>query len=173
VENKKVLILTGSGGSGKTTIANLLVKKHGFIKIDGDKLDTEFFPKGNQWLLKNSKKLSLAHDKILAETKKAHSRSRNVVIDYIIFGNYRDFFKKFKKEFKNSLEIKVLFPSEKETIARDNNRKCWTTGKRRIRKVRTELEAMKNIIGKNNFLDTTDLKQNETLDKYFIKIIKP
>lgn len=137
---KKILILTGPGGSGKTTIADLLVKVCGFVKIDGDNLDTEFFPNGDQWFPENSEKLKLAHQKIFTEVKKRFSDGKNnVVLDYIIFGDYLRFIEMFKKEFGDRLEIKVLFPSKEEMIKRDKERECWTTGIEHISAVRTEL----------------------------------
>ena len=167
-DKKKVLILTGPGGSGKTTMADLLVKRRGFVKVDGDRLDSEFFPEGRHWLPENFKKLKQAHDKIFAEVKKAFKKGENnVVLDYLIFGHYLEFFEKFKKEFGNSLEIKVLFPTKEETIKRDKERECWTTRIERIEAVRAEFEAIKDAVGKDNFIDTTGQTPDETFEKYF------
>jgi adenylate kinase family enzyme len=165
---KKVLILTGPGGSGKTTVADLLVEKCGFIKIDGDVLDTEFFPDGGQWFLENSKKLQQAHEKIFTEVKKQfNDGENNVVLDYIIFGDYLKFFEMFRKEFGDRLEIKVLFPSKEEMIKRDKERECWTTGIDRISAVRAEFETIKKVIGEDNFIDTTSQTPIDTFEKYF------
>jgi adenylate kinase family enzyme len=65
----KVLLLTGPGGSGKTTISELLVSKYGWARVDGDQLDTEFFPHNGQWLPENTEKLAVAHDKIIREAR--------------------------------------------------------------------------------------------------------
>ncbi|MFA6254716.1 MAG: AAA family ATPase [Patescibacteria group bacterium] len=166
--SKRVLILTGPGGSGKTTIADLLVKRCGFIKVDGDRLDSEFFPEGLHWLPENFEKLKQAHDKIFAEVKKIYNHSKDkIVIDYLIFGHYLEFFERFKKEFGNDLEIKVLFPTKEEMIKRDKERECWTTGVDRITAVRAEFEAIKDVIGKENFIDTTGQTADATFDKYF------
>lgn len=165
---KRVLILTGPGGSGKTTIADLLVEKCGFVKIDGDNLDTEFFPNGGQWFPENIERLKLAHEKIFAEVKKRFSDGKNnVVLDYIIFGDYLRFIEMFKKEFGDKLEIKVLFPNKEEMVKRDKERECWTTGIDRISAVRAEFEAIKDVIGKDSFIDTTGQTLNDTFEKYF------
>lgn len=165
---KKVLILTGPGGSGKTTIADLLVKRYKFIKIDGDSLDTEFFPNGGQWFLENSKKLKLAHQKIFTEVKKKfYNGENNVVLDYIIFANYLKFFEMFKQEFGDKLEIKILFSSEEEMVKRDKERECWTTGADRISAVRAEFESIRDMIRKDYFIDTTGQTPADTLEKYF------
>ena len=170
IENseKKVLILTGPGGSGKTTIADLLEKKCSFIKIDGDKLDTDFFPYGGQWLPENIKKLKKAHKNIFTEVKKHFNNGKNnVVLDYIIFGDYLKFFEMFKKEFGDKLEIKVLFPIQEEMVKRDKERECWTTGIDRISAVRNEFKTIEDEIGKENFIDTTSQTPIDTFEKYF------
>tara|TARA_Y100000310_G_C20616440_1_gene780896 strand:+ start:875 stop:1408 length:534 start_codon:yes stop_codon:yes gene_type:complete len=165
--NNKVLILTGPGGSGKSTIAELLVKKCNFVLLDGDHTDTEFFPKGGQWMPGNSEKLCLAHNKILKMTKNLFNKGENIVIDYIIFGHYLEFFEKFSKEFGKNLVIRVLFPSQKELITRDKDRECWTTGIERIKAVRKEFQAIRSKIGKDKFIDTSNQTPEETFNKYF------
>lgn len=129
---KKVIIITGPGGVGKTTIAKLLRKEHGYILLDGDSEDTEFFPKGGQWLSKNSSKLKKAHNKIFNKTKELVQNGNNVIVDYIIFDYYLEFFNKFDKEFGDELQIIILFPKKSEIIIRDSKRKCWTTGAEHI-----------------------------------------
>jgi len=165
--NKKILILSGPGGSGKTTIAELLVKQCSFVLLDGDREDTEFFPNGKQWLPENSEKLSRAHDKILERAKKLFEEGNSVVVDYIIFGQYLDFFEKFRCQFKDNLEIRILLPSEQELIKRDKNRECWTTGSERITAVRREFERIKNALNKDYYIDTSNETAEMTFEKHF------
>jgi len=167
MQDHKVLILTGPGGSGKSTIAELLVKNCGYVLVDGDQLDTEFFPNGNQWLPENKEDLLKVHNKILFETKKHFDQGKKIVVDYIIFGDYLGFLKKFKKEFGDDFVIKVLFPSEREIIDRDIKRECYTTGAERIKIVRKEFEKIRNKIGEENFINTSGQTPEETFDKYF------
>jgi|GEM_PF-1117344 adenylate kinase family enzyme len=163
----QVLILTGPAGSGKTTIAELLVKNKDFVLLDSDHEDTEFFPNGNQWLPKNHQKLSQAHDKILKKAKDIFASGKSVVVDYIIFNQFSEFIDKFKKEFKDNLEIKVLFPDKNIMIKRDKERECWTAGEKAINEIYNKLEAVKSEIGVDNYIDTSDEAPEETIKKHF------
>ncbi len=165
--SNQVLILTGPAGSGKTTIAELLVKNKNFVMLDGDNEDTAFFPNGGQWLPENSKKLSKAHDKILKKAKQLFESGNNVVVDYIIFDRFLEFFNKFKTGFKNNLKIKILFPSQDVMIKRDKERECWTAGSEHIARVYNELEKIKSEIGVSNYIDTSSETPEETLKKHF------
>lgn len=164
---KKVIILTGPGGVGKTTIAERIEKECGYFLLDGDHEDSEFFPEGGQWLPENSDKLKKAHDKILDKTKELIRGGKRVVVDYIVFGRYEEFFDAFRKEFGDDMQIFVLFPKQEETIARDRDRTCWTTGEDRIKAVYREFEELRDIIGRENYIDTSGQSPEESFERYF------
>lgn len=164
---QKIFLITGPGGSGKTTIAQLLVRQGNFLWLDGDDEDTEFFPKGGQWLPENAALLKKAHEKILRKSKELLSQRKNVVVDYIIFGQYEEFFEMFQREFGKSLEIRILFPRLEECVKRDAKRACWTTGSERIVAVSSEFLALKEKLGSEVFLDTSEQTPEETVKKYF------
>lgn len=163
----KVLILTGPGGAGKSTIAKLIEERCDFVYLDGDREDTEFFPDGDQWLPENTENLRKAHEKILNKTKDLVAQGKSVVVDYIIFGRYVEFIEIFKRQFGDAVQIKVLFPSQEEMIKRDKEREIWTTGADRIAAVSNEFTAVNDKIGANNFIDTTGQTPEETFEKYF------
>lgn len=164
---QRVLLLTGPGGAGKTTVARLLAERAGYTWLDGDDIDTEFFPDGGHWYPEHSEKLALAHDKIIGKARELFEAGRSVVIDYVIFGRYAEFIGKLKREFGDALEIKVLFPSKEETVRRDLDRECWTAGEKRIAEVMAEFEELRGFIGTENYIDTTGQTPEETLSKYF------
>ena len=85
----RVVLLAGAGGTGKSTIAELISRQHGYELLDGDYEDSEFFPYGRQWLPENLNLLKKAHQKILLKTKRLVSSGKSVVVDYIIFGDYQ------------------------------------------------------------------------------------
>jgi len=166
----KVLLITGPGGSGKTTVSEMLSQRSGFEYLDGDNVDTEFFPDGDQWLPENAEKLKMAHKKILMKTRELVDQGKSAVVDYIIFGRYPEFVESFKKEFGGDFQIKVLFPSRDELVKRDRNRECWTTGIDRIDAVHKEFDSLKDEIGNEHFLDTTGQIPEETVEAILSKI---
>ena len=168
----RVMLITGAGGSGKSTIASMLAANNDFVYLDGDNEDTEFFPNGNQWLPKNEDLLKKAHEKILLKTKVLVDDEKNVVIDYIIFGRYTEFIDSFRTEFGDNFSLRVLFPSVKEIVKRDLERECWTTGKERINAVYSELEAARDTIGGENYVDTTEESPEETFQDIISTLTK-
>jgi adenylate kinase family enzyme len=169
-----VLLLTGPGGAGKSTIAKLIAERCDYVYLDGDREDTEFFPGEDdyQWAPENKELLRQAHQKILNKTKDLVKEGNNVVVDYIIFGHYLEFLQKFQKEFGNDLTIRVLMPKLEEIIKRDQERNIWTTGAERIKAVSEEFIAIKDQIGADNFIDTTGQTPEETFERYFAGIQK-
>jgi len=161
---KKVILLAGAGGTGKTTIAELLQEECGYVLLDGDNADTEFFPDGGQWLPENSEKLLKAHKKILNITKTLVDNGKQVVVDYIVFGRYLEYFRAFEKAFGGDLQIVVLFPAQAETVVRDKERGCWTAGEKRIAEVYAEYENIRVEFGGDVFIDTSGQTPRETLD---------
>lgn len=158
----KILLLTGPGGAGKSTIAQLIVNDGGYVLVDGDHEDTEFFPDGDQWLPENGHLLARAHQKILQKTKALMNMGRNVVVDYIIFGQYQNFITMFQREFGNDFSVKILFPTVQVLSQRDQERECWTTGAERISAVYKEFEDLQKYIGKDCFLDSSEQTPEET-----------
>lgn len=159
----KVLILTGPGGSGKTTIAEAIAEKSDYVYLDGDNEDTEFFPDGNQWLPENDELLRKAHEKILKKTVELHNQNNNVIVDYIIFGLFEEFIDMFESEFGNDVSIKVLLPDIKTLVQRDIDRDCWTTGIERITTVSEEFMFLRDIIGPENYMNNSDQSIEETV----------
>ena len=159
----RILLLTGPGGSGKTTIAERIAQKHDYIYLDGDHEDTEFFPQGGQRDPANAVLMTKAHKKILRLAKAHYDQGKNVVVDYIIFGQFREFIESFRGEFGEDFTVKVLFPSQEECIRRDAERECWTAGEENIAQTTHDLLAIKDVIGDENFVDSTEMSSEETI----------
>ncbi len=159
---KKVTLITGPGGSGKSTIAELLVQKTGAVWLDGDDIDTEFFPHGGQWDKENSALLIQTHNKILEFAQKFVSEGKSVIVDYIIFDHFEEYFSKFKQAFGDDLDIKILLPRKEVIIARNNARTEYQTGVDKIIRVYDELEKLRIVLGNDVYIDTSDETGEET-----------
>lgn len=161
-KSPKILLLTGPAAAGKTTIAKLLAEQFGFLYLDCDKIDSQFLPEGLHYLLENSPKLKSAHQAILATINKNKTQNKPIVLDYIIFGHYKEFIHGLTTSYPNTV-IAVLFPTKEEMIKRDIERDCWTAGEKRIREVYADFERLEGFIGEKNYLDTTNQTPEQTI----------
>ena len=73
----------------------------------------------------------------------------------------------FEKEFGDNLEIAVLFPRQEKCVERDLKRKCWTTGRERIAAVYSDFKKIKDKIGADKFIDSSEETSKEVFKKYF------
>jgi len=164
-ENKKVVFLSGTSGSGKTTISNF-IKNDAFV-IHGDEIKKKLFGEDIDYIWKDKKKLDKVHDEIIKIVKEKRVKIP-VIVDYIL---NKDFLKKIKNKIKCNYEIKILHPKKSEIIFRDKKRTTGNIGKKKVSLLFEEFEKLKKNY-KNSFLDTTDQNANETYKKYFEKIFE-
>ena len=82
-----------------------------------------------------------------------------------------DFIKNLKNIFGKRLIIKVIFPPIKTIIERDEKRLCWTSGEENIKRYYKQYQKLKEIIGKNNYIDNSSQNPEETYEKYFANLM--
>lgn len=155
----KLIILTGPCGVGKTTITNLLAQKCKVEVIRGDRLKNSMFPHISI-LPKHPNKLQLLKEELFTLSKEHFYQGKSVLIDYVILGDL--YIRKYQEEFGKNLYIKVLFPELEIAIERDNQRKCWTSGREVIEELYKKYEELKELIGGENYLNTSDQSPENT-----------
>ena len=176
-----IVLLLGSGGVGKTTIAEKLSKEYGYHWLDGDNADTEIFPNGGQWKKENQKKLKKAHELVLKKTNEVFKTGKRVVVDYIGF-NYlmakiisknkkylslkttylKHYLDLFVDNFGKDLRIVILTADMETIIKRDKDREYWTTGKANVELVLGRLDELKNCYGES-FIDTSKMSTDDVI----------
>jgi len=161
----KVIILTGPCGVGKTTIAKILVERLEVELIDGDMIRKSLFPNAD-FITEHPDKLKIVKQHIFELSKKYFSENKSVLIDYVVLGEA--YIAQYKKTFKEHLVIKVLLTDRKVIYERDENRKCWTSGRKMIDELHQKFKDLKGIIGQVNFIDNG----NETPEETAKRILK-
>jgi len=122
----KVLLLNGTCGSGKSSTAEELVKKHGFHAIDGDcvrQIQKHKLGPGHAWE-NNSPEMM---DEISKEIDILSAMGNKIVISTVVepqdLHKYRDIFESKGVEYR----IVLLKPDYDTAVARTQTRTCHTS----------------------------------------------
>lgn len=169
IKKPVVLIVTGPCGSGKTTITDLIVQNQNFTRICGDDIKDELFP-GVVKIDEFPKDLEKVYQEIFCRAKKHFSNGENVVIDYVILGKHR--IDDYQRTFSKNLIIRVLLSSKEVIIKRDLLRECWTSGEKCVNTLYDSFNKLKDYIGIDNYIDSSEDTPEETYMKYFHNLIE-
>lgn len=164
-KNNKIIILTGPCGVGKTSIAKIVSEKIEVELIDGDSIKENLFPDVD-YITEFPEKLKIVKETILELSKKHFSKNKPVLIDYVIVG--RDYISQFQNLFKENLIFKVILPNRIVTYQRDQNRECWTSGRKMIDELYDKYINLIDVIGQENYIDN----EGETAEETALKILQ-
>jgi cytidylate kinase len=156
----KVIVITGHCGAGKTTICKLFSKKINAFHLQGDNVKEELFPSLVD-ITKHPNKLVRVEKEILSRAKESHSKNIDIIVDYIVLGNY---ITEYKNAFGEDLVFKVLLPSVDVVVRRDNNRDCWIAGKEHINDQCFKFNRDEELVGRENYIDSSTITPEETVE---------
>jgi predicted kinase len=163
----RVLLLTGTCGSGKTTVSALL-EQRGWRRISEDDIWSARFGKdrGAFGSDEHRCKRRQVHEAVRAAVRAALAAGRDAVIDATVhesppeaFEEYRDFF----AAHGISWALRVLQPRLEVAVARDAARASWTLGARRVGELRAKFTGA--VFGAECFVDNSDETAHETADR--------
>ena len=160
-----VLIIAGPTGVGKTTIAQIICQHNKCSYLSEDELSKKLFP----GVYKDTPEQLKQTNKELLKGLKQLNDGNCLVADLVNFDE--DFIKNLKNLFGKRLIIKVIFPPINTIIERDKKRPCWTSGEENIKRYYKQYQKLKEIIGKNNYIDNSSQNPEETYEKYFINLM--
>ncbi len=163
-----VLILTGTCGSGKTTISTLLANSLGWKRISEDDIWQMLFGKnrGPFGSVEHRNKRGQVHGKVFAETLRTLESNQRVVIDATVHESPPEAYKEYQAFFEDhniQWKLLVLQPRLEVAISRDSTRNDWIAGPERIRQLRIKFTG--KVFGPGCFLDNSDETPNETLNR--------
>jgi dephospho-CoA kinase len=162
------LILTGTCGSGKTTISKLLARDFGWRRIAEDDIWKLHFGKNRGPFRSEEHRLKRmrVHEKVFAETLVAYQTNHQVVIDATVHEAPPDSYQEYRLFFEGHSipwRICVLHPRLEVAIARDSQRSEWVAGDERVRLLRAKFTT--EIFGHECFIDNSDETPEHTTSK--------
>jgi len=163
----RALLLTGTCGSGKTTVSTLL-EQRGWRRISEDDIWRALFEKnrGAFGSDEHRGKRRQVHEQVRAAVRAALAAGTNVVIDATVhesppeaFEDYRDFFALHRI----SWTLRILHPRLDVAVARDASRTTWTLGAGRVADLRAKFTGV--VFPVACFVDNSDETALETAER--------
>jgi len=170
IQMNKVLLLSGTCGSGKTTISKLIAEQENWERICEDDIWLKLFGKdrGNPRLPGGERKRAKVHEIVFDKIHEYGEHEKNVVIDLTVHEAPPDAFLEYKEFFEANgipFEIRILHPRLEVAVSRDSRRRCWNVGAERVKQLRAKYTV--EIFGEENFIDNSDESPEETFEKHF------
>ena len=154
----RALILTGTCGSGKTTAAELLASRQGWVRVSEDDVWHEQFGRnrGAFGSSEHRQKRRQVHDRVFASVGGAVALGKTVVIDATVHESPPESFREYRAFFSRNhiaWRICVLHPKLEVAIARDSARTCWNLGPDRVASLHAKFTGA--TFPRGSFLDTS------------------
>jgi len=173
--SKKVLLLTGTCGAGKSSLGQLIESKTNYIFIDGDSITRRksHYERLNPTAKKNSPidSQGLSTLETIDTMLTVCALGYNVVVGYVI----RDY--TTLAMYENALSkhdikpiFRVLVPNRVTCIKRDITRECWTAGEIWVDKFYDEMQNYL-ISHPSCCIDNSSESLEETYNKHFVELL--
>ena len=76
-----------------------------------------------------------------------------------------EYISEYKNAFKENLIFKVILPKRMVIYERDQNRKCWTSGRKIINELHHKYSNLVDLIGQENYIDNENETPEETAQR--------
>lgn len=169
-EKPKVLVLSGTCGSGKSTVAGILGSRVGWCRVSEDDIWPRHFGKnrGAFGTTEHRLKRCIVHNEVLESLHMAHRQGINVVIDATVHEAPPEALQEYQAIFaREGIEwhLCVLHPRVEVAIARDASRVSGTLGAARVAKLHSKFNG--HFIRPECFLDTSTESPEVTEERVF------
>ena len=159
----KVLIVSGTCASGKTTISYLMSEQYGFVQIDGDWILEKWKTEQNRRVDFNE-----IHHDVLAMAEGFVLLGKSVAIAHVVLPEFLSLHEEALRERQIDGKIVILMPQESILKFRNTHRKCWpkTTPEYWVMKFYQDfLNAPEDV--KAHFYDNSDETAEQTAENLF------
>jgi len=168
--DNKVLLITGTGGSGKSSLGQLIESKADYIFLDGDSVsrrESHYARLNPEITQKPRDSMGLCTAETINTMMVLCALGYNVVVGYLILNSG------VLAMYEASLAkcgikpiFRVLIPKLGVCVERDINRECWTAGEQWVNQPYDEICSFL-ISHPTNCLDTSAETLEETFTRHF------
>ncbi|HZF09410.1 MAG TPA: AAA family ATPase [Thermoanaerobaculia bacterium] len=164
-----ILIITGTCGSGKTTVTTLLAKQQNWARVSEDDIWPRLFGKnrGAFGTEEHRRKRREVQEIVFGACLAALAEGRNVAIDATIhetppeaFGEYREFFEARSIPWT----LRVLHPRLEVAVVRDATRRTGRLGAEQVASLWAKFTGA--IFPEQCFIDTSDETPEQTVRRF-------
>lgn len=165
-EDKKVLLITGTAGAGKTAIGQLIESKYNYVFVDGDAIQkrVNYFAKRDPSMKVDYQIETINTMLILV------ALGYNVVVGYIIYGEVLKMYINELAKYRITPIFRVLVPERSVCLERDVTRECWTAGEAWVDKWYDEMRSFL-ITHKSLCIDSSNETLEETFNNHFVSLL--
>jgi predicted kinase len=161
----RVLLLTGTCGSGKSTIAGLL-EARGWTRISEDEIWPRHFGKdrGTFGSPEHRRKRQIVHEIVFGGIRTALDDGCNVVVDATVHESPPEAFEEYRAFFLGECiawRVRVLHPSVEVAVVRDRTRAQGSLGAARVAALHAKFTGL--VFPPDAFVDTSVHTPAETL----------
>ena len=163
-----ILVVTGTCGSGKTTVSMMIANRPGWVRVSEDDIWRKYFDKrrGPFGTEEYRRKRRRVHAVVFDACLAAVAAQRNVVIDATVheappeaYKDYRDFFDARGVTWR----LRVLHPRLEVAIARDAMRSTARLGADRVASLRAKFTG--TVFGAECFIDSSEETPEQTVTR--------
>jgi tRNA uridine 5-carbamoylmethylation protein Kti12 len=162
------LVLTGTCGSGKTTISKLLASEASWKRISEDDIWKKCFGKnrGTFGSDEHRNKRRQVHQIVFTEILSGSNENPFIVIDATVHESPPEAYYEYKEFFENhniKWQLCVLHPRLEIAIKRDSERPEWVAGPERVKKLRAKFNRA--VFPQECFVDNSDDTPQQTMKR--------
>ena len=166
--NPFVILIAGPTGVGKTTLSKMLARHFNCAHLSEDGIVREIFPNEYKNVEAYPAKIKIVETQLLKIVKEIFTSGECIVIDRINLE--KEFIEEIRKVFRKHLILKVLWPTVEIAIERDKKRAGWTSGEIAVKRFYKKYEALKLVIGEENYIDNSHQASKETFENFLLRI---